>query len=99
MMRTALAQQAEVASADAGAHIVPIPAYGTKRLEMEYHEKLSVEELKSLFAVPLKPDVYEAQSAGRLTIRFELRSKLPLADFQAASKADRDALAAFLDTL
>jgi Ca-activated chloride channel family protein len=31
------------------AHIVPIPAYGTKRLEIEYHEHIPVSARKSYF--------------------------------------------------
>lgn len=69
------------------ARIVPIPAYGAKRLEMEYHEPLNVEDLRSMLAVPLKPDVYRTQIAGRLSIRFEVRSKLPLKEFAVVSKA------------
>jgi Ca-activated chloride channel family protein len=64
------------------AHIVPIPAFGTKRLELEYHETLPVENLESLFAVPLHPDAYQAQSAAHLTIDFELHSQHPIRDFQ-----------------
>jgi Ca-activated chloride channel family protein len=64
------------------AHIVPIPSFGTKRLEIEYHETLSVENLESLFGVPLHPDAYEAQSAADLTIDFELHSQHPIRDFQ-----------------
>ena len=45
------------------ARIVPIPAYGTKRLEIEYHESIPVENLKSYFAIPLRPDAYSAQAA------------------------------------
>src|SRR5712692_6612988 len=41
------------------ARIVPIPAYGTKRLEIEYHESIPVENLKSYFALPLHPDAYQ----------------------------------------
>jgi len=40
------------------ARIVPIPAFGTKRLEIEYHESIPVENLKSYFAIPLRPDAY-----------------------------------------
>ena len=64
------------------AHIVPIPSFGTKRLEIEYHETLPVENLGSLFAVPLHPDAYQAQSAANLTIEFELHSQHPIRDFQ-----------------
>lgn len=66
------------------ARIVPIPGYGTKRMEMEYHESIPVDELQSFFALPLRPDAYRAQVAGRLSIRFELRSKHSLKDFQNA---------------
>src|SRR5579862_9705320 len=50
------------------ARIVPIPAYGTKRLEIEYQERLPVEQAAAFFTIPLRPDVYRAQTAGRLTI-------------------------------
>ncbi|MBL8173143.1 MAG: VWA domain-containing protein [Bryobacterales bacterium] len=66
------------------ARIVPIPGYGTKRLEMQYHETLPVEELQSFFAVPLRPDAYRVQTAGRLSIRVDLRSRHALKDFQPA---------------
>src|SRR5919106_1332729 len=46
------------------ARIVPIPAYGTKRLEMEYTQRLPVDGMKSYFSLPLKPDLYRAQTIG-----------------------------------
>ena len=69
-------------SAVFSAHIVPIPAYGTKRIEIEYHEALPVENLGSYFAVPLHPDAYQAQTANHLSINFELHSQHALRDFQ-----------------
>ncbi|MBL8234910.1 MAG: VWA domain-containing protein, partial [Bryobacterales bacterium] len=69
------------------ARIVPIPAFGTKRVEMEYHETIPVEELQSFFAIPLRPDVYQIQTAGRLGVRIEIRSKHPLKDFAAVGTA------------
>ena len=68
------------------ARIVPIPAFGTKRLEIEYHESIPVENLKSYFAIPLRPDAYSAQAAGRLRINFELHSAHPIRNFQAPAK-------------
>lgn len=65
------------------ARIVPIPAYGSKRLEIEYHEKLAVENLKTFFAVPLHPEAYHVLTAGHLTIHFELHSSHPIRDFQS----------------
>jgi len=79
------------------ARVVPIPAYGTKRIEMEYWEKLSVEQAESLLAIPLRPDAYRAQTAGKLTITMEMRSAHALKDVQFLSKiypmkvASRDA--------
>ncbi len=68
------------------ARIVPIPGYGTKRLEMEYHETVPVENLKSVFALPLHPDAYNAQSASLLTISFSLTSAHAIQDFQVGSR-------------
>jgi Ca-activated chloride channel family protein len=87
-----LLQQGERGSDEArrsavfSARIVPIPAYGTKRVEMEYHESIPVEDLHSMFAIPLRPDAYQAQQAGLIHIDFELHSSHPLASFEAASK-------------
>ncbi len=74
-------------SAVFSAKIAPIAAWGTKRLEMEYHETIPVENLKSFFAVPLHPDPYAAQSVGHLKINFELRSAHDVSNFQQVGKA------------
>jgi Ca-activated chloride channel homolog len=68
------------------AKIVPIPAWGTKRLELEYHQKLTVSDWKQFFALPLKPGAYQQQKAGRFELRFELRSAHGIGGFQQASK-------------
>jgi Ca-activated chloride channel family protein len=87
-----LLQQGEYGSEEArrssifSARITPIPGFGTKRLEIEYHEKVPVENLKSVFAVPLHPDAYHAQLARRLKVNFELRSAHALRDFSVLSK-------------
>ncbi len=73
-------------SAIFSARIVPIPAYGTKRLEFEYYESIRVENLQSYFAIPLRPDAYQAQSARHFRINFELRSAHALANFQVNAK-------------
>jgi Ca-activated chloride channel family protein len=67
-------------------HIVPIPAYGTKRLEIEYHQRIPVEARKSYFVLPLKPDAYASQKVARLSIRFELHSAARLKDFAFQGK-------------
>jgi Ca-activated chloride channel homolog len=68
------------------ARITPIPAYGTKRLEIEYHESIPVDSLKSYFAIPLRPDAYTAQAAAHLRINFELRTAHAIRNFQASAK-------------
>lgn len=73
-------------SAVFSARIVPIPGYGTKRVEMEYHESIPVENLHSMFAIPLRPDAYQAQQAALIHIDFELHSSHALSSFEAVSK-------------
>lgn len=68
------------------ARISPIPAWGTKRLEIEYHESIPVENLKSYFAIPLRPDVYSSQAAAHFRINFELRTAHAIRNFQAPAK-------------
>ncbi len=69
------------------ARIVPIPAYGTKRLEMEYTQRIPVEGLKSFFSLPLKPDLYRSQTVGAFSLSLEILSDAPMADFQLHSAA------------
>jgi len=68
------------------ARVAPIPAWGTKRVEIEYQERLEVAQGTAFFAIPLKPDVYRAQAAGRLSISFEFQSEHVATDFQFTSK-------------
>ncbi len=74
-------------SAVFSARIVPIPPFGTKRLEFEYHQTIPVENLKSYFAFPLRPDAYQAQSARHFRLNFELHSALAIAQFEAPAKS------------
>jgi Ca-activated chloride channel family protein len=69
------------------AKIVPIPAYGTKRIELQYFEPVQVEDGKAYFAVPLRPDAYRAQRAGHLWITLELKSRHPLRNFEITGNA------------
>ena len=69
------------------ARIVPIPRFGTKRIEMEYQHPVTVERYQSEFAIPLKPDVYGVQTAGHLSILFELHSAHAIKDFTGIAKA------------
>src|SRR3954465_14922404 len=55
-------------SAAFSARIFPIPSHGTKRMEIEYHESISVENLRSLFAIPLRPDAYRGLTARKMNV-------------------------------
>jgi Ca-activated chloride channel homolog len=68
------------------ARIVPIQPHGTKRLEIEYHQSIPVENLKSYFAIPLRPDAYSSQVARHLRINFELHSEHAISNLQATAK-------------
>ena len=68
------------------AHIVPIPAWGTKRLEIEYHQRIRVVDRKSNFLLSLRPDAYALQHVDRLSIRLEMNSAAPVKDFAVLSK-------------
>jgi Ca-activated chloride channel family protein len=67
------------------AKIIPIPAFGTKRLEIEYHQRLATSDFKQYFALSLKPDAGQRQAVGSFTLHFLLRSAHPFASFAAPS--------------
>jgi len=81
-------RDADAASRSAifSAHIAPIPPYGTKRVEVEYQERLEFQQGEALFTIPMRPDVYKVQAAGRLTINLDLKSAHAIRDVQFGSK-------------
>jgi Ca-activated chloride channel family protein len=68
------------------ARVAPVPAWGTKRVEIEYQERLEVAQGQAFFAIPLKPDVYRVQAAGKLSITVDFKSAHAVTDFQFTSK-------------
>lgn len=69
------------------AKIVPIPAYGTKRVEIEYHQRLEANALKQVFVLPLQPTSYVKQTAAKFRLDVEVDSDEPMQGFAAVSKA------------
>jgi Ca-activated chloride channel family protein len=65
--------------------VTPIPAYGTKRLEIEYTELLRVDNLESYFSFPFKPSEYGTQSVGHLEIRLQISSRFEMTDLNLIS--------------
>ena len=93
MIDPGLLQQGQAGAGEArrtavfSARVTPIPGYGFKRIEIEYHERIPVENLQSYFAIPLRPDAYQAQIAGQLAVRLEVLSKHPIRDFEGVGTA------------
>jgi Ca-activated chloride channel family protein len=65
------------------AKVVPIPGYGFKRVEVEYHENVAVEDLRAYFAIPLRPEAYQAQTAKRIDVNVEIVSEHAMTDFRS----------------
>src|SRR5215475_4598979 len=79
-------EREEDASTAFTVQVAPIPAYGTKRLEMEYTQALPVDDLESYFSFPFKPSEYGTQTVGHLEIRIQISSRAPLTDLNLRSK-------------
>ena len=60
------------------AKVFPIPAYSTKRIEMEYTEYLPVEGLASHFTFPLKPSFGDAQRVDEFNLHLHVLSDYPI---------------------
>lgn len=69
------------------ARVFPIPARGTKRVELEYTETLPVDGLTSRFSFPLKPAFGDAQRAGELNLHVRVIGDYPISapEFTARS--------------
>jgi len=61
------------------AKVVPIPAYGTKRVEMEYTEVLPVDSLVSHFTFPLKPSFGDPQPIDEFNLHLHVINENPIA--------------------
>jgi len=60
------------------AKVVPIPAYGTKRVEMEYTEVLPVDSLVSHFTFPLKPSFGDPQPIDEFNLHLHVINENPI---------------------
>ena len=60
------------------AKVVPIPPYGTKRVEMEYTEMLWVDGLLSHFTFPLKPSFGDPQRVDEFNLHLHVISEHPI---------------------
>jgi Ca-activated chloride channel homolog len=58
--------------------VFPIPAYGTKRIEIEYSEVLPVDSLTSHFTFPLKPSFGDPQRVEEFSLHVHVLSDYPI---------------------
>ncbi|HUX07539.1 MAG TPA: VIT domain-containing protein [Acidobacteriota bacterium] len=82
LMETARAETPNLFSVE----IFPIPAFGTKRVEIEYTANLEVTSLRSFFSFPLKPTIYGKQSCADFMVRLDLNSDFPIRNFKQAGE-------------
>ncbi|MCI0662769.1 MAG: VIT and VWA domain-containing protein [Acidobacteria bacterium] len=69
------------------AKVFPIPAYGTKRVELEYTEMLPVDNLTSRFSFPLGPSFGSPQHVGELQLHVKVLSDSPISPLSFRSPA------------
>jgi Ca-activated chloride channel homolog len=69
------------------AKVFPIPAYGSKRVELEYTEMLPIENLTSRFSFPLRPSFGQPQRVGELQITVQALSDSPISPLSFRSTA------------
>ncbi|MBS1786453.1 MAG: VWA domain-containing protein [Acidobacteria bacterium] len=67
------------------AKVFPIPAYGTKRVELEYTEMLPIENLVSRFSFPLKPSFGSSQRVGEFHMNVSVISDVPISPLRFPS--------------
>ena len=73
-------------SSSFSAKVVPIPPYGTKRIEMEYTEMLPVDSLVSHFTFPLKASFGDPQRVGEFNLHLHVISDYPIAPIAQANQ-------------
>jgi Ca-activated chloride channel family protein len=69
------------------AKVFPIPAYGTKRVEIEYTEVLPVDNLTSHFTFPLKPSFGDAQRVEEFNLHIHVLSDYPISPISDGTQA------------
>jgi Ca-activated chloride channel family protein len=73
-------------SSEFAVKIVPIPAFGYKRLEAEYRQTVPMTQLSSGFVLPLKPVTYAPQVVSDFSLSLELRDPQSIVEFRSGSK-------------
>lgn len=66
--------------------VYPIPAWGTKRIELEYAGELPVEGRKARYLLPLAPESYGKQTVGAFDLQVRFLPPFPVASLAPESK-------------
>jgi Ca-activated chloride channel family protein len=66
-------------------NVFPIPAFGTKRMEIFYTEDLPLNQTKVFYDFPFEPTLYEKEGAESLFISLVIEGKIPIVDFANSS--------------
>ncbi|MDP8254294.1 MAG: VIT and VWA domain-containing protein [Candidatus Alcyoniella australis] len=67
--------------------VFPIPAYGTKRIELEYTQLIEVDGGVSTLLFPFKPTLYGEQSVDDLVVEISIESNLALSAVEQRSQS------------
>lgn len=74
-------------SAEFTAKIVPIPAQGYKRIELQYRQTVPADQLESAFVFPLKPAANQVLQVEKLSLSVEIDSPQEISGFEAVANA------------
>jgi Ca-activated chloride channel family protein len=72
------------------ARVSPVPALGTKRLELQFQQEVPYLDRRGEFRLSLRPPDGEPPVAGRLQVRVRLVDAVPVADEEALPLARED---------
>ena len=78
-----------VGQAAVQARIFPIPAGGSRRIDLEYSQVLEVENGMVKYIYPLNTEKFSSQPLENCSIKIELLSKLPLRSLYSPTHQDR----------
>lgn len=67
--------------------VYPVPARGTKRIELEYRQELELVGRRGRFSLPLAPTQHVRQRAGSLQLALRMRPEYPLEDWSLEGAA------------
>ncbi|MBN2541244.1 VWA domain-containing protein, partial [bacterium] len=62
--------------------VYPIPAFGTKRVEIEYTQNLDINSMKSYYTLPLKPSIMQEQFVDDFNLDMYMVTDYPIGELK-----------------